>query len=164
MQPSDRPAGRCNPVRPLVGNSIDTSSFSLADHLVAAQAGTKILFNMRDYNIAYQGTGLVTTQKFIARNRDIARRFVKIYVEAIHAIQTNPTLSKSALAKYRKPNDEKKLEEAYQTIREIVRPKPYPSPEGFKTIFKDLSDRIPAAKTANPKEFMDTSLLEELDR
>jgi len=56
------------------------------------------------------------------------------------------------------------LEEAYQTIREIVRPKPYPSVEGFKTIFKDVSDRIPAAKNANPKEFMDTSLLEELDR
>jgi hypothetical protein len=55
------------------------------------------------------------------------------------------------------------LKEAYQTIREIVRPKPYPSPKGFKTIFKNVSDRIPAAKTANPKEFMDTSLLEELD-
>ena len=34
----------------------------------------------------------------------------------------------------------------------------------IQTIFKDVSDRIPAAKTANPKEFMDTSLLEELDR
>ena len=107
---------------------------------------------------------MVTTQNLIARNRDIARRFVKSYVEAIHAIQTNAALSKSALAKYRKTNDEKKLEEAYQTIREIVRAKPYPSPEGFKTIFKDVSDRIPAGKTSNPKEFMDTSLLEELDR
>jgi ABC-type nitrate/sulfonate/bicarbonate transport system substrate-binding protein len=56
-------------------------------------------FNMSDFNIAYQGTGLVTPQKFIARNRDIERRFAKGYVEAIHAIQTNPTLSKSALAK-----------------------------------------------------------------
>jgi ABC-type nitrate/sulfonate/bicarbonate transport system substrate-binding protein len=148
----------------LVGNSIDASSFSPPDHLAAAQAGMKILFNMRDFNIAYQGTGLVTTQKFVAKNRDIARRFVKSYVEAIHAIQTNPALGKSALAKYRKTNDEKTLEEAYQTKREIVRPKPYPSAQGFKTIFKHVSDRIPAAKTANPKEFMDTSFLEELDR
>jgi len=93
---------------------------------VATQSGMKTMFNMSDFSLAYQGTGLVTTQKFIARNRDIARRFVKIYVDAIHAIQTNPALSKSALAKYRKTNDEKKLEEAYQTIREIVRPKPYP--------------------------------------
>ncbi|MBI2530821.1 MAG: ABC transporter substrate-binding protein [Deltaproteobacteria bacterium] len=157
LQIGDTPAR----VVALLGNSVDASSFSPPDHLAATEAGMKILFNMRDLNIAYQGTGLVTTQKFVVRNRDMAR---KSYVEAIHAIRTNPTLSKSALAKYRKTNDEKKLEEAYQTIREIVRPKPYPSPEGFKTIFKDVSDRIPAARTANPKEFMDTSLLEELDR
>lgn len=160
LQIGDTPAR----VVALVGNSIDASSFSPPDHLAATEAGMKILFNMRDFNIAYQGTGLVTTQKFVAKNRDIARRFVKSYLEAIHAIQNNPALSKSALGKYRKTNDERKLEEAYQTIREIVRPKPYPSPEGFKTIFKDVSDRIPAAKTANPREFTDTSLLEELDK
>ena len=34
----------------------------------------------------------------------------------------------------------------------------------FKTIFKDVSERIPAAKTANPKEFVEASFLEELDR
>ena len=36
--------------------------------------------------------------------------------------------------------------------------------EGFKTIINDALDRIPAAKSANPKDFIDTSLLEELDR
>jgi hypothetical protein len=45
-----------------------------------------------------------------------------------------------------------------------VRPKPYPSVEGFKTIFKDVSDRLPAAKTANPKDFIEASFLEEFDR
>ena len=51
-----------------------------------------------------------------------------------------------------------------EALREIVRPKPYPSIEGFKTIIKDASERIPAAKTANPKDFIDVSLLEELDK
>jgi hypothetical protein len=36
--------------------------------------------------------------------------------------------------------------------------------EGFKTILADLSERGPAAKHANPKDFIDVSLLEELDR
>jgi ABC-type nitrate/sulfonate/bicarbonate transport system substrate-binding protein len=35
-------------------------------------------------NIFYQGTGLVMTQRFIGKNRDVARRMVKSYVEAIH--------------------------------------------------------------------------------
>ena len=67
----------------LIGNSVDASSFSPPDHLAAPQAGMNILLNMADLNIFYQGTGLVTTQRYIAKNRDMARRMVKSYVEAI---------------------------------------------------------------------------------
>ena len=124
----------------------------------------KILLNLRDLNIAYQGSGLVTTQRVVARKRDLARRFLKAYVEAIHLVKTNPEISKKAFAKYRQTKDEKRIDDAYQVLRETVKPKPYPSIEGFKTIIEDASERIPAAKKANPKDFIDVSLLEELDR
>ena len=148
----------------LNGGSIDATLLSPPDHLEALRAGTKILLNLRDMNVPYQGTGLVTTQRLLVRNRDLARRVVKTFVEAIHLVRTNPALSKRAFAKYRQTKDEKRIEDAYQTLREVVKPKPYPSVEGFKTIINDALDRIPAAKTANPKDFIDTSLLEELDR
>jgi NitT/TauT family transport system substrate-binding protein len=148
----------------MIGNSVDASSFSPPDHLAAVQAGMKILLNMAELNIFYQGTGLVTTQRFIVKNRDIARRMVKSYVEAIHIVRTNPEITKRAFVKYRKTKDEKQLEDAYQTLREVVKPKPYPNMESFKTIFKDVSDRIPAAKTADPREFVDISFLQELDK
>ena len=148
----------------LLGNAVDASSFSPPDHLAAAQAGMRVLFNMADFNIFYQGTGLVRTQRYAARNRDIARRMVKSYVEAIHVVRTNPEQTKRAFVKYRKTKDEKQLEDAYETLREIAKAKPYPNLESFKTIFKDVSDRIPAAKTANAKDFIDTSFLEELDK
>jgi hypothetical protein len=89
---------------------------------------------------------------------------VKAFVEAIHVVKTNPVVSKQAYAKYRKAKDEKEVEPAYETLREVVKPKPYPSVEGFKTILADLSERVPAARAANPKDFIDVSLLEELDR
>lgn len=148
----------------MVGNSADASSFSPPDHLAPQLAGMKIILNMAELNIFYQGTGLVATQRYLARNRDIARRMVKSYVEAIHIVRTNPEVTKQAFIKYRKTKDNKQLEDAYQTLRETVKQKPYPNLEAFKTIFRDVSDRIPAAKTANPKEFIDTSLLEELDK
>jgi len=148
----------------LNGGSIDATLLSPPDHLEALRAGTKILLNLRDLNVSYQGTGLVTTQRLLARNRDLARRVVKTFVEAIHLVRTNAALSKRAFAKYRQTKDEKRIEDAYQTLREVVKPKPYPSVEGFRTIINDALERIPAAKTANPKDFIDTSLLEELDR
>jgi len=124
----------------------------------------KILLNMAEMNIFYQGTGLVATQRYIAKNRDLVRRIVKSYVDAIHIVRINPETTKRAFVKYRKSKDETQLEEAYQTLREIVKIKPYPNLEGFKTIFKDVSDRIAGAKTANAREFVDTSFLEELDK
>jgi ABC-type nitrate/sulfonate/bicarbonate transport system substrate-binding protein len=122
------------------------------------------LLNLADLNVAYQGSGLVTTQRVLARKRDVARRVLKSYVEAIHLVKTNPDISKKAFAKYRQSKDEKRIQDAYQALRDMVKAKPYPSIEGFRTIIKDASERIPAAKTANPKDFIDASLVEELDK
>jgi len=148
----------------LASGSIDATLVSPPDHFEALRAGMKILLNLRELNVPYQGSGLVTTQRLLAKRRDVAKRFLKAYVEAVHMLKTNPDVSKKAFAKYRQTKDEKRLEDAYQTLRDIVKPKPYPSIDGFKTIIKDASERIPAAKTANPKDFIDVSLLEELDR
>ena len=148
----------------LHSGSIDATLLSPPDHFLALRGGIKIILNLRDLNVPYQGTGLVTTQRLLAKNRDLARRFLKAFVEAIHLVKTNPAVSKRAFAKYRQTKDEKQIEDAYQTLREIVQPKPYPSVDGFRTIIKDAIDRMPAAKTANPRDFIDASLLEELDR
>lgn len=146
------------------GGSIDATLISPPDHFEAQRLGMKILLNLRDLNVPYQGSGLVTTQRVLARKRDLARRFLKSYVEAVHLVKTNPDISRKAFAKYRQSKDEKRIDDAYQALREVVKPKPYPSIEGFRTIIKDASERIPAAKTANPKDFIDVSLLEELDK
>ena len=71
---------------------------------------------------------------------------MKTYVDAIHIVRTNPETTKRAFVKYRKSKDEKQLEEANQTLREIVKIKRYPNLEGFKTVFEDVSDRISAAQ------------------
>jgi hypothetical protein len=49
-------------------------------------------------------------------------------------------------------------------MRNLLPRKPYPTLEGFKAVFAELSDQTPAAKTADPKDFIDTKMLEELDR
>ena len=155
-----------NPARliALLGGAIDATLLPPPDHLEALRGNMKLLLNLRELNVSYQGTGLVTTQRLLAKRRDLARRFMKSYVEAIHLVKTNPEVSKRAFSKYRQTKDEKQLEDAYQTLREVVKPKPYPSVEGFNTIIKDAVERIPAAKSANAKDFIDASLLEELDR
>ncbi len=36
--------------------------------------------------------------------------------------------------------------------------------EGLRTVLDELAPRLPAAKTANPRDFMDVRFIDELDR
>jgi hypothetical protein len=79
-------------------------------------------------------------------------------------MRTHPTVAKRAISRRMQIKDEKEIEDTYLLLKSFVPIKPYPTLEGFKTIFEDLSKRVPAAKTANPKEFVNTRFIEELDR
>jgi len=133
-------------------------------YLKAVAAGMRVLVNMQEMDIPVQQTGLNTTQKFIAKNPDVVRRAVKSVIEGIHLMRTNPAVAKRALSRRMQIKDEKELEDTYQLLKSFVQPKPYPTLEGFKTIFEDLAKRVPAAKTANAKDYVDTRFIEELDK
>lgn len=146
------------------GRAIDGAIIQPPYYLKAVASGMRVLANMQEMDIPVQQTGLNTTQKFIARNPDLARRVVKSVIEGIHLMRTNPSVAKRAISRRMQIKDEKEIEDTYLLLRSFVPIKPYPTLDGFKTILDDLSKRIPAAKTANPKEFVDTQFIEELDR
>ena len=124
----------------------------------------RVFANMEEMDIPFQQTGLNTTQSYIAKSPDIVRRVVKSVVEGVHLIRTNQGLAKRAISRYMQIKDEKALEESYQQLKATAEIKPYPSAEGFKTILDDLAKKLPAARTANPRDFMDARFIQELDK
>ena len=148
----------------LVNGSIDATVLNPPIHKRAVEAGMRVMANMAEMGIPFQNSALVTSQRFIAKNQEVMRRLVKSFVEGIHLIRTNPEVTKRAIAKYMRMKDQKELDEAYEILDSLTQRKPYPTLEGFKSIISDLSPKIPAAKTAEPKDFVDVRFLEELDR
>lgn len=146
------------------GRIIDGAIIQPPYYLKAVASGMRVLVNMQEMDIPVQQTGLNTTQRFIAKNPDITRRVVKSVIEGIHLMRSIPAVAKRALAKRMQIKDEKEIEDTYQLLRSFVQIKPYPTLEGFKTIFDDLAKRVPAAKSANPRDFVDTRFIEELDK
>jgi NitT/TauT family transport system substrate-binding protein len=146
------------------GRIIDGAIIQPPYYLKAVASGMRVLVNMQEMDIPVQQTGLNTTQRFITKNPDIARRVVKSVIEGIHLMRSHPAVAKRALSKRMQIKDEKEIEDTYQLLKSFVQIKPYPTLEGFKTIFEDLAKRVPAAKSANPKDFIDTRFIEELDR
>jgi len=146
------------------GRIIDGAIIQPPYYLKALASGMRVLVNMQEMDISVQQTGLNTTQKFISKNPDVVRRVVKSVIEGIHLMRTNPSVAKHAISKRMQIKDEKEIEDTYLLLRSFVPIKPYPTLDGFKTIFDDLSRKVPAAKTANPKEFVDTRFIDELDQ
>ena len=148
----------------LAANSIDATIVEPPDHKKAQEAGMRVLANMEEMGIPFQHTGLVTTRAHLAKSPDIARRVMKSFVEGIQLATVNPEVAKRAFRKHMRLQQERDLDDAYQILRGFMPRKPYPTLDGFKMVFAELSEQIPAAKTADPRDFVDTRFLEELDR
>jgi ABC-type nitrate/sulfonate/bicarbonate transport system substrate-binding protein len=146
------------------GRVIDGAIIQPPYYVKAVASGMRVLVNMQEMDIPVQQTGLNTTQRFIAKNPDVARRVVKSVIEGIHLMRINPAVAKRAISKRMQIKDEKEIDDTYRLLRSFVQPKPYPTLEGFKTIFEDLAKRVPAAKNANAKDFVDTRFIEEFDK
>jgi ABC-type nitrate/sulfonate/bicarbonate transport system substrate-binding protein len=148
----------------LLSGTIDASVFNPPLHKRAAEAGMRVLANIEDMGFSVQASALVTTDRFTKKNYDLTRRAVRSIIESIHLIKTNPEITKRSIRKYLRFKDERDTEEAYQIMRDTLARKPYPTVEGIKTVLEELSPKLPAAKTAQPRDFMDTRFIDELDR
>ena len=148
----------------LLSGTIDASVFNPPLHKRAAEAGMRVLANIEDMGFSVQASALVTTDRFTKKNYDLTRRAVRSIIESIHLIKTNPEITKRSIRKYLRFKDERDTEEAYQIMRDTLARKPYPTVEGVKTVLEELSPKLPAAKTAQPRDFMDIRFIDELDR
>ena len=148
----------------LLSGTIDASVFNPPLHKRAAEAGMRVLANIEDMGFSVQASALVTTDRFTKKNYDLTRRTIRSIIESIHLIKTNPEITKRSIRKYLRFKDERDTEEAYQIMRDTLARKPYPTVEGIKTVLEELSPKLPAAKTAQPRDFMDTRFIDELDR
>jgi NitT/TauT family transport system substrate-binding protein len=151
-------------VAAMMAKSVDGAIFDPPEHKKAIEMGGRVLMNLEEMVIPYQHAGLMTTRKYIAGNPDIMRRVVKSIVDGAALVKRDPEATKRALAKRMRIRDEKDLEEIYQQLKGFTQSKPYPSLDGFKAILGDLAKRMPAAKNADPKDFVDMRFIEELDR
>jgi len=148
----------------IAGKTFDGALLQPPYYNKAVESGMRVFANMEEMDIPFQQAGLNTTQRYIVKSPDMVRRVVKSVVEGVHLIRTNPGLAKRAIGRYMQIKDEKALEESYQQLKATSEIKPYPSAEGFKTILDELAKKLPAARTANPRDFMDARFIQELDK
>ena len=125
--------------------------------------GFKNLFDVASLRIPLHWNSVVTRESTIKGRRPMLVRFARALTEAIHSLKTDKEGTKAIISRKVKIIDPEGLERTYNTYAAIIPETPYPDPAGIKTLLDDMAPRNPKAAAADPKAFVDTSFVHELE-
>jgi NitT/TauT family transport system substrate-binding protein len=154
-----------NPQR-LAALSRNITQFTLLGEPLVREAekmGFRDLIDIGTLKIPYHVNAVVTREKTVKERRPLVLKVVRAFTEALHYIKTNKEETKALIGKNLKTNDPEGLERAYRAYNAAFPEVPYPNPEGVKTLLDDIAPRTPKAAAADPKSFVDMSLVQELE-
>lgn len=130
---------------------------------MAAKAGLKELISIKDakkLNINYQHTAISVSRSLLRQKRRIAERFMRGHVRALQFYQTRRAETMAIMGKYMRISDPEVLAATYDRNVDLFEKVPYPSLKGIQT----LLDLNPKAKGARPEQFVDLSIVRELEQ
>ena len=129
----------------------------------AEKLGFRDLFDIGTLKIPYHVNAIVTREKTVKERRPLVQKVVRAFTEALHYIKTNKEDTKALIGKNLKTKDPEGLERAYKAYNSAFPEVPYPHAEGVKTLLDDIAPRDKKAAAADPKSFVDMSLVQELE-
>jgi len=126
-----------------------------------------VLLDMADTDIFYLHTMIGTTRNYIKNNRDKVSRFLKGYLEGLAFVKQNRKESIEIVKKKLRigAEQERNLERSIELLStKYYEQIPYSSLRGVETVLGFIEKDNPKAKGADPKSFVDDSLLREIEQ
>ncbi|HXT55396.1 MAG TPA: ABC transporter substrate-binding protein [Candidatus Eisenbacteria bacterium] len=145
---------------------IDAAVLTEPTFFFAEDQGYRVLADLADMDIYYLHSMIDTTRGYIRTHRDVALRFLRGYIEGIAFFKNNRKESIEVLAKKLRtaPSQTKYLERSHALYSSgYFENTPYVSLRGVNTLLEFLGKDNPKARTADPRSFIDNSLVKELD-
>jgi NitT/TauT family transport system substrate-binding protein len=146
---------------------IDAAVLTIPSMFVAEDRGYRVLLDMADTDIYYLHTMIATTRAYIKNNRDKVSRFLRGYVEGLAYVKQNKKESIDVVKKKLRigAEQERNLERSIDLLSaKYYEQVPYPSLRGVETVLGFVERDNPKAKGADPKSFVDESLLRDIEQ
>jgi len=148
----------------LTTGAIDGAMLSGDKMVQAEKMGFRVTIDLSKLPIYYPVNGIITSKKFLASNRDLARGFLRSWVEGIKAFKTDKELTIKVLAKYLKVQDREILEKSHAIYQPVYKSIPYGDRRAVRFALDQMSKEVPDAAKLNADDFIDNSLLSELEK
>ena len=137
---------------------IDATILSYPEIHIARKRGMNVLADIGDFS-AYPNTSLMLTRAFVEKQRPLAKNLLRSQIEAIHYMRTNREGSIKILKKFLRVDDLEAIEATYDFFARRTDALPRTNLEGLRNILKEM-----AAPQRSPNEFVDMSLLDEIEK
>ncbi len=150
-------------VNALANGTIQGGAYNLGETLFLKQQGHRQLLDTALAGVEYQHTAVATTRAILARSRRALVNYTRGIIEAMAWMKYNKQESLKIMSKYLRISDRQVLESQYEeNANKLYVKKPYPTVAGVKTILDSLP-RNEKAKGAKPEQFVDVSIVREVD-
>jgi NitT/TauT family transport system substrate-binding protein len=150
-------------VRAMQTKMIDAGVLSGTASLVARKAGFRELGDLADLGLHYPMAPIGTTKSYLQKNEGLVKEFMLAYIEAIHDFKRNKEAALTVLKKYTRNDDREVLEDSYSSSASKYLALPIPTLDGIRTILTELSSTVPAAKNADPEQFVSYKIAREIE-
>jgi NitT/TauT family transport system substrate-binding protein len=148
----------------LEAGKVQGAMLSAPTSLRAKKMGFPMLADLQMLGLEYQHTSITTSRALLKSKPDLVRDFMRAYIEGTHYGKTHRKETLDILAKYLRTDDKEVLEDTYESILLTLIPeKPYPTQKGVQIILRELGVKDPVARSAKPEQFVDLSVIKELD-
>lgn len=148
---------------------IDAAVFTLPTFFVAEDRGYLTLADPGDMEIYYLQNSVDSTRSYVRRQRDQTLRFVKGLCEGLayfkrHKKESLEVLQKKLRIQSAQERDVKYLEASYNLLAtKFYNQVPYAAPKAIETVLEFIAAEEPKAKGADPKSFVDDSIVREIE-
>jgi NitT/TauT family transport system substrate-binding protein len=148
----------------LAAGAIDATIISPPLDIAAKKQGYPIVVNITELGIPYPQQVIETTDRFIRENPHTVKSFLKGFIEGVRYALTNKEETKKIITKYLKTTDPEILEATYQSFVQVTDPSCYPNMEGMRNAMDEVAARVPAIKNKKPEDFVNTHVLQDLEK
>jgi ABC-type nitrate/sulfonate/bicarbonate transport system substrate-binding protein len=148
----------------LMAGRMDATILSPPHLTMATKAGYRVLADMGDMSANFTQSSLYVKGSSLKENRDRTKRFVRAYVEAIHKIKTDRDSTMKIFASRMRVDDPETVRTTYEYFAPRFSFPPRVNVEGVRDTLGFYAEQNADFKNRKPEEFIDHSLLDELEK
>jgi NitT/TauT family transport system substrate-binding protein len=129
----------------------------------AEKLGFHRVIDLSQLPIRYPGSTIVVTRSFLSGKREVVKRFLRGWIEGIKTAKTDKEFTIKVMQKFLKTGDRSILDKTFEVYKSVHERVPSPDPKVMGVALKQLAASVPQAAQLKIEDFIDRSLISELE-